>query len=879
MAVKEKSLTTTKQANVEISEDSPIEKLTKIIIKNYFDASFDFDLKNGSFDQTARDKLIAKTIGKPYQSSILEKTSSRNILVIGAGASVDLYEDLLTAPAFKNHIKKSLGWNLVEYHANKRKEKAENDLLQLVYGIDPDIKRFFYKLLYDPEHTIDFKKSKISELGAGLGFSSEQIEDFKQLAITFLKDAKTLHEKLSNWLVEEEKILLSSHKDLDELDFELTLYLLSKTYSIRDIQNVIQDVYGDKNRPGLSYEIMAHMLKHRMIDVIVNFNFDELLDQAIEEEMGNSEYYRVLGDGDCEELKSWLINDKIKTPVYIKPHGTSSEKNSLRFTKEDYFRVPAKVQSLLQDIFSGSTKSNGNKDVNIITVGYGMASTEVNEILKKTIRTVKTNFFHINTSLKIIDDTKRYLEINEFEEKRLGQVDKTDLVNQYVIENQKSISNIFYTLYHGIRDGFQLGFKPHGIWRPEIICDLFYDLRKKKRVPSLESESAYCLFRALVEITINVAVNKGTVNIVEISSGHAGKYYSRFKKNRYLKSQNLASLSYCLEHYFGLSGEEFPYYKLKLKNITLDLGSSESIEKFVDELWLRLHSAINDVKSVVPEKEFDQFKKRLYIKKREVFVKKRLIELTKHSSYIVSPKFNDPYFNIHFHHEPERVLNTRLALKSSLSEAIERPGWDLMLMAARRGSLFLNSTFALPEDKKIIMVLSENDYKEKLKSKYSKFIHAIQNLDTTQMDFHMSLFLKLDSPKEEREPSFQSKYYEKKIVSSELGWSVSQAIYFRKYSDSSEINPISLNRENPVNIRGQENRSSSVLRKNPDRENLLSIFFRYMELSGIKKVDYEQWLMELSYITLDNLSYSNKDRYLQLKRHFPKYSKRRKKIV
>ena len=50
--------------------------------------------------------------------------------------------------------------------------------------------------------------------------------------------------------------------------------------------SVLCDKCDVRYYPGLAYEILAHLMKHGFIDAIINFNFDEVLDQAIEDELG-----------------------------------------------------------------------------------------------------------------------------------------------------------------------------------------------------------------------------------------------------------------------------------------------------------------------------------------------------------------------------------------------------------------------------------------------------------------------------------------------------------------------------------------------------------------------------------------------------------------
>ena len=92
---------------------------------------------------------------------------------------------------------------------------------------------------------------------------------------------------------------------------------------------------------------MAHLLKHRFLDAIISFNFDELLDQSLDDELAKHEYKLVVSERDCDELVSEPC-DPGYVPLYVKLHGTASEPESLRFTPHSYYAIPARISSVVQ---------------------------------------------------------------------------------------------------------------------------------------------------------------------------------------------------------------------------------------------------------------------------------------------------------------------------------------------------------------------------------------------------------------------------------------------------------------------------------------------------------------------------------------------------
>lgn len=155
--------------------------------------------------------------------------------------------------------------------------------------------------------------------------------------------------------------------------------------SEEEIRDFLHDFTEYKNSPSLFYEVAAHMFKHSFIDVIINFNFDELLDNAIEEELGRNNYRFVLSDGDCFDVVDAMVDGRIKTPIYIKPHGTVSHKTSLRFTKSHYLEMSTKMKEFIAKLVSGycGEDKRAISKVNLISVGFNMESVEFKKILQE----------------------------------------------------------------------------------------------------------------------------------------------------------------------------------------------------------------------------------------------------------------------------------------------------------------------------------------------------------------------------------------------------------------------------------------------------------------------------------------------------------------
>jgi hypothetical protein len=190
-----------------------------------------------------------------------------------------------------------------------------------------------------------------------------------------------------------------------ELSFETRLTLYSKFYSSEAVRDKINEIFNLKCFPSLFNEILAHLLKNRFIEAVINFNFDETFDQALAEEIGSGQLNKVISDGDCIDYAELLDDDRLKIPLYIKPHGTFSEKSSLRYTKEQYVDIPSDIEGLMLKLFNGDiwNKKHNFKnqfdELNLVICGFEMESVEFNKSLKTTL----TDFACFNTVLSQIE--------------------------------------------------------------------------------------------------------------------------------------------------------------------------------------------------------------------------------------------------------------------------------------------------------------------------------------------------------------------------------------------------------------------------------------------------------------------------------------------
>lgn len=161
---------------------------------------------------------------------------------------------------------------------------------------------------------------------------------------------------------------------VDPTEFEAQLSAIGQTLgNSRRVQAAISDLYRVRHPTILGYELLAHLLKHRFVDAIISMNFDELLDQSLDDELGVGEYERIVSDRDCVNVQS-SVSAPDYVPLYIKLHGTASEPESLRFTRESYYDSPVQVGTEAARLFQVP-------ECIVLNLGFGMTSFDLHRLL------------------------------------------------------------------------------------------------------------------------------------------------------------------------------------------------------------------------------------------------------------------------------------------------------------------------------------------------------------------------------------------------------------------------------------------------------------------------------------------------------------------
>lgn len=193
--------------------------------------------------------------------------------------------------------------------------------------------------------------------------------------------------------IDAERERLARITAVDPEDFEAQLSAIGQTLgNSRRVRAAISDLYRVRHPTVLTYELLAHLLKHRFLDAIISMNFDELLDQSLDDELGAGEYERIVSDRDCVNVNSDVFAPDY-IPLYIKLHGTASEPESLRFTRESYYDSPVQVGTEAARLFQVP-------ECVVLNIGFGMASFDLHRLLAIPDRLWLYNLSHDPLSQK-----------------------------------------------------------------------------------------------------------------------------------------------------------------------------------------------------------------------------------------------------------------------------------------------------------------------------------------------------------------------------------------------------------------------------------------------------------------------------------------------
>ncbi len=365
---------------------------------------------------------------------------------------------------------------------------------------------------------IDAKPPQIIVVvGAGASNAACDLPNGKEAAKELRSDINVSFE-----IVDKEIARIALQYNLLEEDFETVLLALAKFDRPRVLQRLAA-IYGRRHHPWIGYELLAHFLKHRFVDAVVNFNFDEILDQAISDELMEAAYYRVVLDGDCPpNLTDWIDSGtgKFRLPLYLKPHGTASQPSSLRFTRESYAALPEEFVELLLTLLDPERKTY------ILVLGFAMQSVEFNHLLRRSSQgrdpSCELSLYFVK---KLAGDELRF---------RQGMAGSH---REFIPEKDLEIAGAVEALWEYVSDTFKDPYRPRGIARHKLVSEFFKgrkirDWKLSGREPQERRKRRLDYFRArtYIEITLAIAKAKGFAAMEDLANGRVGTYFRLYRE-------------------------------------------------------------------------------------------------------------------------------------------------------------------------------------------------------------------------------------------------------------------------------------------------------------------------------------------------------------
>jgi hypothetical protein len=563
---------------------------------------------------------------------------------------------------------------------------------------------------------------------------------------------------------------------LDTESFEFKLNTLQSMLWEKDLKQEFRTRLGYKHIPSLFYEIVGHMFKHRLIDVIINFNFDEILDAVIAEEMGDGEYSKIVMNGDCPDKFSDLyLGNKLRAPIYIKPHGTISHAGTLKFTYDHYSDGNVTIKTLLSDLFSDSHEENGNSlEMNIISAGYSYSDPDLHKLLQKA----NTNQLKIiNYYIFDYKEQTEYFEKNTFWKnlkarpfyKEAKNPDLGEVFNEVWREMTQNFKPIFRDKY------------PKGIERHKIIAGLFQNNRpnpiryfiEKDDVGAAENKKGYITYirsRIFVEIAIVLAQSQGLVHINQFRSSRLRNYFGLLHE-----IDGTDNLENSLDHFLSRFGFVEPYMKVmrdtyQISPAWLDRKTSKIL---IPELLSKL-AALIDKPEVALGNYPHWFEK-----------------IANNTLCVVNSDIKEYYLSPFSTVSKGNLLFNDMRWLYSMGQEFQSKEWNAVLAISERGDIIWDQVYrrAVRRNKAAIWAIladhridrQENDLSHKRASKFKGLKLRVEYLPWEMHNKHMYIFLNIPDD-ESREIQFI------------------KGIYYVRRLLTNVVNPVILSKESDVKI-------------------------------------------------------------------------------
>jgi len=281
----------------------------------------------------------------------------------------------------------------------------------------------------------------------------------------------------------------------------------------RKVREQLAEWYGIRHPSLFVYEVIAHLLKHRFLDAVITFNFDELLDQSLDDEIGKNEYVRVISERDCLDLET-DPDDPDYLPLYVKMHGTASEPETLRFTRESYFWTPRTIVRAVERLFD-------NEHLVVMNIGCRLAGFDIHDLLRKPEH---LTMFHVDPMP--LDKTV-VREIDKCREEKGGFRDPIPCGKVKNVEDF-SLPRVFRRLMRELEDVAGKKAARPADWRSIGRHRALTDLLGHERLRNRRHTAEYLRRRTILEVGFATAKERGVLSMSALAAERCGRYYDLY---------------------------------------------------------------------------------------------------------------------------------------------------------------------------------------------------------------------------------------------------------------------------------------------------------------------------------------------------------------
>ncbi len=297
-----------------------------------------------------------------------------------------------------------------------------------------------------------------------------------------------------------------TYENLDEAAMEVLLPVYAEIVGGENpIENFLRGHLGGSKEkfPPLGYEILAHLVNLSLVKHVVSMNFDELLEAALDEEVGESNYMKVRGESEFVKLlddeESGQNGEKIsERTLLLKPHGTISLSATLKVELDKVFRFEKEKSRVLEKVFA-------NK--NVVFVGYSFLDPDLRKLFCSLYNAKRLERVYF------VSNDRDFIEKNKNVRDLLLSQGKGRKLNGFICEES---DEFFRELGHEIEE------TPEGKCLPKITRHEIrnFIFKEKKFEPTPEN-------KLLVEILIFSLMVQGKFKTKVLLSYERIKYLSR----------------------------------------------------------------------------------------------------------------------------------------------------------------------------------------------------------------------------------------------------------------------------------------------------------------------------------------------------------------